>query len=105
MNIILDYTTSLVLTAANGVVATVHYADYTASGAVVPDRVLTALTGAGETQICGAPAAGVKRVIKSLTIFNNSGGQVSYTLGLKVSSTVYPIKKNATFAADADYSF
>lgn len=104
-SLILLPTQSLVITgAANTVSATAHYADYSPSGQLTPSNQLTALTSGSEQVICNAPASPDKRLIKSLSVVNPTGGSLTITIGIKAGSTVYGVQ-TATIAAGATFSF
>ena len=83
---------TLEVTGAADIHVTAHYADHSGAGQLTPGNQLTVLTGTDSTTVCGAPATGKQRIIKSLSILNLSGGTISDILvAIKSGSTVVKI--------------
>lgn len=62
---------------------------------------LTTVTTTTPTVVVGSPASGAKRIVTSLTVFNDAGSAVDYRIDLRKASTDYGIKRTAALASKA----
>ena len=92
--IILDATTKSLAVSWGGTATTneptyvVSY--YDTNGAIlIEGNSLGTFTNATPITVCAAPAAGFRRVIKSVTIYNADTVSQTFTIGILVSSTLY----------------
>ena len=78
------------ITGQNGATVDVSYSDKSSSD-FAGDSVLTSITSATTTTICGTPAAGVIRYIDLINIRNTFAGSHTVTVQISSSATLYPL--------------
>jgi hypothetical protein len=65
----------------------------------VAGNFITNVTTTTPTVVLSSPASATRRILTSLTVFNDAGSAVDYRIDLRKGSTDYGLKRNAALAS------